>query len=117
MHAAACHLGLLMPAPTGGMCLIFTIQMGAEDGHQPACCAGEPGGEKKNRAANVINIGKGAVQVYLSSNAVPDPKSDDTILIGPPFFLELKLGGFKLPIQVGCSPVWQLVRAGLGAVV
>ena len=49
----------------------------------------------------MINIGNGAVQVYLSSNAVPDPKSDDTILIGPPFFLELKLGGFKLPIQVG----------------
>ena len=50
----------------------------------------------------MINIGNGAVQVYLSSNAVPDPKSDDTILIGPPFFLELKLGGFKLPIQAGC---------------
>ena len=62
--------------------------------------AGEPGGEKKDRAANLINIGNGAVQVYLSSNAVQDPKSDDTILIGPPFYLELKLGGFKLPIQV-----------------
>lgn len=60
---------------------------------------GEPGGEKKDRAANLINIGNGAVQVYLSSNAVQDPKSDDTILIGPPFYLELKLGGFKLPIQ------------------
>lgn len=60
---------------------------------------GVPGGEKDNRAANVINIGKGAVQVYLSSNAVPDEESDDTILIGPPFYLEVKLGGFALPIQ------------------
>lgn len=62
--------------------------------------AGEPGGEKKERAANLINIGNGAVQVYLSSAAKQDPKSDDTILIGPPFFLELKIGGFALPIQV-----------------
>ncbi len=77
-----------------------------------ACYAGEPGGEKKDRAANIINVGNGAVQVYLSSNAVPDPKSDDTILIGPPFFLELKLGGFKLPIQVGWLPVWQVLSAG-----
>lgn len=62
--------------------------------------AGEPGGEKKERAANLINIGNGAVQVYLSSAAKQDPKSDDTILIGPPFYLELKLAGFTLPIQV-----------------
>lgn len=62
--------------------------------------AGEPGGEKKERAANLINIGNGAVQVYLSSAAREDPKSDDTILIGPPFYLDLKLAGFSLPIQV-----------------
>ena len=66
----------------------------------PCVCAGEPGGEKKERAANLINIGNGAVQVYLSSAAKEDPKSDDTILIGPPFYLELKLAGFTLPIQV-----------------
>ena len=48
----------------------------------------------------MINIGNGAVQVYLSSAAREDPKSDDTILIGPPFYLDLKLAGFSLPIQV-----------------
>ena len=65
--------------------------------------AGEPGGEKKERAANLINIGNGAVQVYLSSAAKEDPKSDDTVLIGPPFYLDLKIAGFSLPIQV-CLP-------------
>ena len=64
------------------------------------CHAGEPGGEKKERAANLINIGNGAVQVYLSSAAKEDPESDDTVLIGPPFYLELKIAGFTLPIQV-----------------
>lgn len=71
------------------MCSVSVVQI-----------AGEPGGEKKERAANLINIGNGAVQVYLSSAAKEDPKSDDTILIGPPFYLELKLGGFSLPVQV-----------------
>lgn len=52
----------------------------------------------------MINIGNGAVQVYLSSAAKEDPKSDDTILIGPPFYLELKLGGFSLPVQVNHTP-------------
>lgn len=61
---------------------------------------GEPGGEKNERAANLINIGNGAVQVYLSSAAKQDPKSDDTVLIGPPFYLDLKIAGFSLPIQV-----------------
>ena len=100
-----------MPKPTGGMCKFQWSRCVIK---QP-CYAGEPGGEKKDRAANIINVGNGAVQVYLSSNAVPDPKSDDTILIGPPFFLELKLGGFKLPIQVGWLPVWQVLSAGLDA--
>ena len=40
------------------------------------------------------------MQVYLSSAAKEDPKSDDTVLIGPPFYLELKIAGFTLPIQV-----------------
>lgn len=34
-----------------------------------------------------------AVQVKLSSAAVPDEKQTDTIVIGPPFYLELHLGG------------------------
>jgi len=33
------------------------------------------------------------VQVKLSSAAVPDEKASDTIVIGPPFYLELHLGG------------------------
>lgn len=49
------------------------------------------------------------MQVYLSSAAKEDPKSDDTILIGPPFYLELKLGGFSLPIQVNVQAVTLLV--------
>ena len=34
-----------------------------------------------------------AAQVKLSSAAVPDEKQTDTIVIGPPFYLELHLGG------------------------
>lgn len=33
------------------------------------------------------------MQVKLSSAAVPDEKASDTIVIGPPFYLELHLGG------------------------
>lgn len=35
-------------------------------------------------------------QVKLSSAAVPDEKANDTIVIGPPFYLELHLGGEML---------------------
>ena len=35
-------------------------------------------------------------QVKLSSAAVPDEKANDTIVIGPPFYLELHLGGLPL---------------------
>ena len=52
---------------------------------------GEKGGVEKGRAANLIQLFGGAVTVKLSSAAVPDQKSDDTILIGPPFYLEVKL--------------------------
>lgn len=50
---------------------------------------GEKGGVEKGRAANLIKLFGGAVTVKLSSAAVPDQKSDDTILIGPPFYLEV----------------------------
>lgn len=35
----------------------------------------------------------------LSSAAVPDEKANDTIVIGPPFYLELHLGGLTLWMQ------------------
>ncbi len=38
-------------------------------------------------------------QVRLSSAAVPDEKDDTTVVIGPPFYLEAKVAGFKIPIQ------------------
>lgn len=50
---------------------------------------GEKGGVEKGRAANLIQLFGGAVTVKLSSAAVPDQKTDDTILIGPPFYLEV----------------------------
>ena len=49
---------------------------------------GEKGGEEKGRAANLIQLFGGAVTIRLASAAVPDSKSNDTILIGPPFYLE-----------------------------
>lgn len=52
---------------------------------------GEKGGVEKGRAANLIQLFGGAVTVKLSSAAIPDQKSDDTILIGPPFYLEVIL--------------------------
>jgi len=60
---------------------------------------GQKGGVEEGRAANLIQLFGGAVTVKLSSAAVPDKESDDIILIGPPFYLELKLGGFNVPIQ------------------
>jgi hypothetical protein len=60
---------------------------------------GQKGGVEEGRAANLIQLFGGAVTVKLSSAAVPDKESDDTILIGPPFYLELKLGGLTIPIQ------------------
>ena len=52
---------------------------------------GQKGGEPEGRAANLIQLFGGGVTVKLSSAAVPDEKSDDTILIGPPFYLEVSL--------------------------
>ena len=52
---------------------------------------GQPGGEPEGRAANLIQLFGGGVTVKLSSAAVPDDKSNDTILIGPPFYLEVAL--------------------------
>jgi hypothetical protein len=49
---------------------------------------GKKGGVEEGRAANLIQLFGGAVTVKLSSAAVPDKESDDTILIGPPFYLE-----------------------------
>ncbi|KAK9836620.1 hypothetical protein WJX74_004557 [Apatococcus lobatus] len=60
---------------------------------------GEKGGVEKGRVANIINIVNGGVVLELSSSGVPDDKSDDTILIGPPFNLKINLGGWRLPIQ------------------
>ncbi|EIE23818.1 hypothetical protein COCSUDRAFT_83693 [Coccomyxa subellipsoidea C-169] len=54
---------------------------------------------EEGRGANLIDIGKGTVVVRLSSAAVPDEKDDTTVVIGPPFYLEAKVAGFKIPIQ------------------
>ncbi|KAK9836995.1 hypothetical protein WJX81_005375 [Elliptochloris bilobata] len=54
---------------------------------------------EEGRGANLIDIFNGAVEVKLSSAAVPDDKANDTIVIGPPFYLELHLGGVNIPIQ------------------
>ena len=50
--------------------------------------------------AHIHGLGRGHtcgvgwwVQVKLSSAAVPDEKASDTIVIGPPLYLELHLGG------------------------
>ncbi len=45
---------------------------------------------EEGRAANLIRLLNGAVVVKLSSAAVPDDAAGDVILIGPPFYLELK---------------------------
>jgi len=50
---------------------------------------GQKGGVEEGRAANLIQLFGGAVTVKLSSAAVPDKESDDIILIGPPFYLEV----------------------------
>ena len=68
--------------------------------HGPLQLIGEKGGVEKGRVANIINIVNGGVVLELSSSGVPDDKSDDTILIGPPFNLKINLGGWRLPIQV-----------------
>ena len=44
--------------------------------------------------------GPHAVQVRLTSSAVPDEKDDTTVVIGPPFYLSAKFAGKELPIQV-----------------
>jgi hypothetical protein len=38
--------------------------------------------------------------VFLSSAAILDESRDDTLLVQAPFYLEFKLGGLTLPIQV-----------------
>ena len=50
---------------------------------------GQKGGVEQGRAANLIQLFGGAITIKLSSAAVPDPDSDDIILIGPPFYLEV----------------------------
>ncbi len=73
---------------------------------------GEKGGVEKGRVANIINIVNGGVVLELSSAGVPDDKSDDTILIGPPFNLKINLGGWRLPIQV-CIQLIKTPAVGL----
>lgn len=38
--------------------------------------------------------------MFLSSAAILDESRDDTLLVQAPFYLEFKLGGLTLPIQV-----------------
>lgn len=50
--------------------------------------------------APTLMHGDHAVQVRLTSSAVPDEKDDTTVVIGPPFYLSAKFAGKELPIQV-----------------
>lgn len=59
-------------------------------------------GVEKGRAANLIDFGNGALRIRLSSAAVPDEKDDDIILIGPPFYLDLKVGTDFLSLFLCC---------------
>lgn len=61
---------------------------------------GEPGGNlPEGRAANIIKVLGGAVTLKLSSAAVPSESEKDAVIIGPPFRLELLLGGKSIPLQ------------------
>uniref|UniRef100_A0A061RTJ7 Plastid lipid-associated protein/fibrillin conserved domain-containing protein n=1 Tax=Tetraselmis sp. GSL018 TaxID=582737 RepID=A0A061RTJ7_9CHLO len=61
---------------------------------------GEPGGElPQGRAANIIKVLGGAVTLKLSSAADPSSGDPSSVIIGPPFRLELLVGGRSIPLQ------------------
>eukprot|EP00873_Tetraselmis_striata_P002045 jgi/Tetstr1/422309/TSEL_013153.t1 len=61
---------------------------------------GQPGGNLPDgRAANLIKVLGGAITLKLSSSALPSETDSDAVIIGPPFRLELLLGGKSIPLQ------------------
>lgn len=60
---------------------------------------GPGGGMEAGRAANLVKVLGGAVTLKLSSSAVEDPLNAAAVTIGPPFRLELLVGGRSLPLQ------------------
>eukprot|EP00240_Pyramimonas_obovata_P014720 CAMPEP_0118933240 /NCGR_PEP_ID=MMETSP1169-20130426/11760_1 /TAXON_ID=36882 /ORGANISM="Pyramimonas obovata, Strain CCMP722" /LENGTH=218 /DNA_ID=CAMNT_0006875979 /DNA_START=343 /DNA_END=999 /DNA_ORIENTATION=+ len=60
---------------------------------------GPGGGMEAGRAANLVKVLGGALTLKLSSSAVEDPFNAAAVTIGPPFRLELLVGGRSIPLQ------------------